>query len=44
MLKKLSHTERAVDRKRALQYLTDLVEALAAGMNMVPLLAAGFSP
>jgi hypothetical protein len=35
-----SHMELAADRKRALQYLADHVEALAAGMNVIPLRAA----
>ena len=35
-----SHMELAADRKRALQYLADRVEALAAGMNVIPLCAA----
>lgn len=34
------HMELAADRKRALQYLADRVEALAAGMNVIPLRAA----
>jgi hypothetical protein len=32
--------ELAADRKRALQYLANRVEALAAGMNVIPLRAA----
>ena len=35
-----SHMELASDRKRALQYLADRVEALAAGLNVIPLRAA----
>jgi hypothetical protein len=35
-----SHMELATHRKRALQYLADRVEALAAGMNVIPLHAA----
>ena len=35
-----SHMELAADRKRALQYLADRVEALAAGMNVIPLRVA----
>ena len=35
-----SHMELAADRKRALQYLADRVEALAAGANVIPLRAA----
>jgi integrase len=35
-----SHMELAADRKRALQYLADRVEALAAGTNVIPLRAA----
>jgi len=35
-----SHMELAADRKRALQFLADRVEALAAGSNVIPLRAA----
>ncbi len=35
-----SHMELAADRKRALQYLADRVEALPAGMSVIPLRAA----
>ncbi len=35
-----SNKELAADRKRALQYLADRVEALAAGKGVVPLRAA----
>jgi integrase len=35
-----SHVELATDRKRALQYLADRVEALAAGADVIPLRAA----
>lgn len=35
-----SHMELAADRKRALQYLADRIEALAAGTNVIPLRAA----
>jgi integrase len=35
-----SHMELAADRKRALQYLADRVEAMAAGLNLIPLRAA----
>jgi hypothetical protein len=32
--------ELAADRKRALQYLADRVEAIATGSNVIPLRAA----
>lgn len=35
-----SHVELAADRKRALQFLADRVEALAAGARVIPLRAA----
>ena len=35
-----SHMELAADRKRALQYLADRAEVLAAGANVLPLRAA----
>ena len=35
-----SHMELAADRKRALQFLADRVEALASGLNVIPLRAA----
>ncbi len=38
-----SHMELAADRKRALQYLTDRVEALAAGMKSSPPLTRRFA-
>jgi integrase len=34
-----SHMELAADRKRPLQHLADRVEALAVGMNVIPLRA-----
>jgi hypothetical protein len=35
-----SHIELAAERKRALQFLSDRVEALGAGATVVPLRAA----